>query len=542
MEASGDDQLLRVGYTRPAAPFFFGKDPSSSSQADRTNLTTSYKMSDPLARSPSTHNPDAAQLDDGNSLDETERRRPSTPLPKMQLFVLCLMRTTEPMSYTVIFPFVSQMLHENLPDVPINQLGYYAGLVESTFAFVQFMTIFFWGRLSDRIGRKPVLLFGLLGTFLSVNCFGLAKSLPAMIIARSISGLMNGNIAVLKSVLAEITDETNQARAFSLIPMCFAVGSIVGSSIGGYLAHPAETFPNLFGDWQFFIDNPFYLPCAVTSMLNLAAILLGTLFLKETLPKKTKSMSSAAGQRDDRDEEQQPLVPAAVPKEELKRPPLRSLLTVQIRRILGTQFCLNFMNACHAALLPLFCYETIANGGLGFSNADIGNVLAVNGIFTILVQVVVFPSLERRLGGPLRVYQRVTMFLPLVWICLPLAHILARKTSGKTGPILAIAAAIVFKGTSNMSIVCSNLLVNNSAPTRSSLGALNGISQMCGSLSRTIGPTFSTSLFAFSTSRHLLDGQLSWLVMWTISAATWLLTLRVQAPAVAPWRQQSHAA
>lgn len=503
---------------------------------ERVSLPSSPRMPGTIERPPP-HDSDVAQRHD--SADEQEQRADSTPLPKMQLFVLCLMRTTEPMSYTVIFPFVSQMLHENLPDVPIDQLGYYAGLVESTFALVQFMTIFFWGRLSDRIGRKPVLLFGLLGTFLSVNCFGLAKSLPAMIIARSISGLMNGNIAVLKSVLAEITDETNQARAFSLIPMCFAVGSIVGSSIGGYLAHPAATFPKVFGDWQFFIDNPFYLPCAVTSLLNLAAILLGTLFLKETLPNKKKTLSSAASQPDD---ERQPLLTPEVPERELKRPPLRSLLTVQIRRILGTQWCLNFMNACHAALLPLFCYESIANGGLGFSNADIGNVLAANGIFTIVVQVVVFPSLERRLGGPLRVYQRVTMFLPLVWLCLPLAHVLARNTNGKTGPVLAIAAAIVFKGTSNMSIVCSNLLVNNSAPTRSSLGALNGISQMCGSLSRTIGPTFSTSLFAFSTSRHLLDGQLSWLVMWTISAATWLLTLRVQAPAVAPWRQQGHAA
>lgn len=489
------------------------------------------------SRGPSPRSATAAQSTGRNDDERTVRREASTPLPKTQLFILCLMRTTEPMSYTVIFPFVSQMLHENLPEVPIDQLGYYAGLVESTFALVQFMTIFFWGRLSDRIGRKPVLLFGLLGTFLSVNCFGLARSLPAMIVARSISGLMNGNIAVLKSVLAEITDETNQARAFSLIPMCYAVGSIVGSSIGGYLAHPAETFPKMFGNWQFFIDHPFYLPCAVTSLLNLCAILLGTLFLRETLPRKT----SAANQQDIGDEEQEPLLPSEVPEAELKRPPLRSLLTVQIRRILGTQFCLNFMNACHAALLPLFCYETIANGGLGFSNADIGNVLAANGIFTILVQVVVFPSLERRLGGPLRVYQRVTMFLPLVWLCLPLAHILARSTDSKTGPILAIAAAIFFKGTSNMSIVCSNLLVNNSAPTRSSLGALNGFSQMCGSLSRTIGPTFSTSLFAFSTSRHLLGGQLSWLVMWLISAATWLLTLHVQAPAVAHWRQQHHS-
>ncbi len=71
------------------------------------------------------------------------------------------MRMTEPISFTVIFPFVNQMLRTRLPpSIPDSQLGYYAGFVESAFALAQFLTIFFWARLSDRIGRKPVLLIG----------------------------------------------------------------------------------------------------------------------------------------------------------------------------------------------------------------------------------------------------------------------------------------------------------------------------------------------------------------------------------------------
>ncbi|CDR98554.1 hypothetical protein, partial [Sporisorium scitamineum] len=105
------------------------------------------------------------------------------------------------------------MLRANLPStIPSSQLGYYAGIVESTFSLVTFFTIFWWARLSDRIGRKPVLLFGLFGSFLSVNAFGFAKTFPQMVVARSIAGLMNGNIVILKSVLAEVTDDTNQAR------------------------------------------------------------------------------------------------------------------------------------------------------------------------------------------------------------------------------------------------------------------------------------------------------------------------------------------
>ncbi|SJX63801.1 uncharacterized protein SRS1_14547 [Sporisorium reilianum f. sp. reilianum] len=445
--------------------------------------------------------------------------RKPTPLPRKQLLVLCLMRMTEPISFTVIFPFANAMLRANLPpSIPDSQLGYYAGIVESTFAFVQFLTIFWWARLSDRIGRKPVLLIGLLGSFLSVNAFGLARTFPQMVLARSIAGLMNGNIAILKSVLAEVTDETNQARAFSLIPLCFALGSIVGNGLGGWLVG--------VGEGEFWQKHPFWLPCGIASSFNLLAIVLGSVFLKETLPNKALSKSKS------------PEAPVEAP------PSIASLVaTASIRRILGTQLGLNFLNACHAALLPLFCYTSLAHGGLSLSASDIGTVLAVNGCFTILIQLVLFPTLERRLGGPQRVYVRVTACLPLLWLCFPLAHVLAAlHPAHKAWPTSALLVSIVLKGVSNMSIVCSNLLVNNAAPSRASLATLNSVSQMAGCLTRTVGPTFSTSLFAFSASRGWMGGQLCWAVMWAISAATWVATLRVTAPQQAAWRTKAPAA
>ena len=73
---------------------------------------------------------------------------------------------------------------------------------------MQFLTGLLWGSLSDRIGRKPVLLIGLLGTFASVNAFGLSRSFNQMIAARALNGLMNGNVAVIRSALGELTDET----------------------------------------------------------------------------------------------------------------------------------------------------------------------------------------------------------------------------------------------------------------------------------------------------------------------------------------------
>ncbi|SPO27706.1 uncharacterized protein UTRI_04258_B [Ustilago trichophora] len=476
--------------------------------------------------------PQPARYDESLASSTPPQPLKPTPLPRKQLFVLCLMRMTEPMSFTVIFPFVTAMLRRNLPpSVPTSQIGYYAGLVESCFAFVQFLTIFFWARLSDRIGRKPVLLIGLFGSFLSVNAFGLAKTFPQMVLARSIAGLMNGNIAILKSVLAEITDETNQARAFSLIPLCFAVGSIVGNALGGWLVDIGGERGGWLG------KHPFWLPCGIASCFNLAAIVFGSLFLKETLPNKALSPTTKVASSSN---ESEPITTTTEMVEQDAPPSIRTLLSSpSISRILGTQLCLNFLNACHAALLPLFCYTSIQHGGLSLSSSDIGTILALNGAFTVIVQLILFPTLERRLGGPLRVYTRVTSCLPLVWLCFPLAHFLAATyPSTKLLPMSALVVAILLKGISNMSIVCSNLLVNNAAPTRTSLATLNSVSQMAGCLSRTIGPTFSTSLFAFSTSRGVLGGQFSWIVMWAISASTWLITLRVRAPQKAVWRNK----
>jgi MFS family permease len=166
------------------------------------------------SESESDHNQTRSETD---IIDDANRA--PTPLPKMQIFVLCVMRLSEPIAFLCILPFIPKMLRENMPDVPRSQIGYWAGLIESVFAIVQFATVFLWGRASDTIGRKPVLLIGLFGVALSMNFFGLAKTLPQMIIARSVSGFMNANMSVLKSTLGEITDETNQARAFSLLPL-----------------------------------------------------------------------------------------------------------------------------------------------------------------------------------------------------------------------------------------------------------------------------------------------------------------------------------
>jgi MFS family permease len=88
----------------------------------------------------------------------------------------------------------------------------YAGLIGASFSVAQFFTTFAWSWLSDRIGRRPVIMIGLFGNIITSLWFGLSKSFISALIARFSCGLLNGNIAVAKCVLGEVTDRTNQAK------------------------------------------------------------------------------------------------------------------------------------------------------------------------------------------------------------------------------------------------------------------------------------------------------------------------------------------
>lgn len=129
-----------------------------------------------------------------------------------------------------------------IPLLPIYSQMYGAselelGILFSCFSAMQFLFAPLWGRLSDRIGRKPVLVGCLFGTAGAYVLFGLADSLTGLMVARLLAGFFGANISTAQAYIADVTDPKDRAKGMGLIGAAFGLGFTLGPLIGGELAH-----------------------------------------------------------------------------------------------------------------------------------------------------------------------------------------------------------------------------------------------------------------------------------------------------------------
>ena len=142
----------------------------------------------------------------------------------------------------------------------------------AVYSLMQFLFAPWWGRVSDRVGRRPILLLGLFGSAASYLAFGLAGSLPVLFLARAASGFAGANVGVAQAYVADVTTPENRARGMGMIGAAFGLGFIFGPAIGGVLS-----------TWGAAV--PFFGAAAVT----LANALLATVRLPESLPPERRS-------------------------------------------------------------------------------------------------------------------------------------------------------------------------------------------------------------------------------------------------------------
>jgi len=238
---------------------------------------------------------------------------------KDQLFILAVCRLSEPLSNVCLLPYIFYLVRSVLSDSSDQngareattdstggghvatpaQVSAYSGLLVASFSLAQFVVSLPWGRLSDTHGRKFSIVVGIAISVVSNAAFGFSRSFGALLFWRTLAGLANGNVGIMRTMTAEIVKERRfQTKAFLLLPLVFNSGMVVSLALGGLLAEPAVNLPWLFGptgilNWtsngqgvQWAIDYPYALPAVINAGMLLFAFLLAVFWLRETLPGK----------------------------------------------------------------------------------------------------------------------------------------------------------------------------------------------------------------------------------------------------------------
>ena len=239
----------------------------------------------------------AAEKEAMNAVEEA-----ITPLPLLQVCVLGMILVANSVSIWMIFTMLPFMIEFYFPEMSVKELGFRAGVLGSAFSLGALLGNLLWGLLADRIGRRPTLIAGLVGTGVASVLFGFAPSFWTAVLTRFLWGLVNGNIGLGKTYMGEILDDSNNAKGMALFSLFGGVGRTLGPALGGFLSSPAVKYPLVFRG-SVFQNHPFALPCLIVSALCAIVVVLAFFHLPETLrvvsPSvmccRASSLSSGAG-------------------------------------------------------------------------------------------------------------------------------------------------------------------------------------------------------------------------------------------------------
>ncbi|HEY48368.1 MAG TPA: MFS transporter [Anaerolineae bacterium] len=274
-------------------------------------------------------------------------------LRRPAVIVLCSINLVIMIGYGLIMPvlpFYAGSMGAN---------GTQLGLLFASYSMTQFLLSPYWGRFSDRSGRRPVILWGLLGFALTFLLFGLANNLLLLFIARLLGGgLSCAAIPASMAYMADVTDESERGDGMALMGTSAGLGIVLGPIIGGYLAEVS-------------IELPFFVATGITLLIAVAAFF----FLPESL--------------DDDSRNKQILSPAA----KLKNFGRRSQLAEPLGFLLILTLAINFASANLESTFGLFL-----EARLGFGGREVGLAFTVAGVAMVLAQGFIVGPMIKRFG------------------------------------------------------------------------------------------------------------------------------------------------
>ncbi len=312
------------------------------------------------------------------------------PLPGLQIALLCYARLVEAHGLLLHIPVHQPVGAGETGGSHDADVGFYSGLIESLFSLTQAIVMIFWGRAADRYGRKPVLVFSLIGVTCATAVFGMAHTVWEMVLFRCLAGVFAGSIVTIRTMLAEHSTPATQARIFSWFAFTGNLGIFLGPLLGGALADPARQYGGVFRRVAFFADHPYALASFSVALLGATASVTTALFLQETLPAPggRASPSPSANGNANGNSASKPPGPSVV---ELVRSPGVGIVLYVYAHVLLLAFA-------YTAIVPVWWFTPVPLGGFGFTPLQISLLLGLNGAAQAVWLLLVFPPLQHRIG------------------------------------------------------------------------------------------------------------------------------------------------
>jgi MFS family permease len=280
------------------------------------------------------------------------------PRPLVPIFLIVLV---DVFGMTLVIPLLA-IYSEHYGATPLE-----ATLLVSTYALCQLVSAPLLGRVSDKIGRKPMLLVSQIGTFFGFVLLARANALWMIYLSRIIDGSTAGNLALAQAYISDNTKPEDRTKSFALIGIAFGVGFFIGPSVTGMLV--------VYG-----LAAPVYLAAA----LSLTSVLCTTFLLPGGPPPVTSGGDAGPGGR-----RPSPFAIATYTTY-LSRPVLGGLF-VQF-------FCFSFAFATFTSGFALFAERRFTWGGHPFGPREIGFLFAYSGFLGIIIQGGLIGKLAKRFG------------------------------------------------------------------------------------------------------------------------------------------------
>lgn len=315
------------------------------------------------------------------------------------------------------------------------------GLLSGSYSLFQFIAGPILGRLSDRYGRKKLLIISQLGSMAGYVLLAIAGSLPLLFLSRIIDGTTGGNISIAQAYMADVTDKKTRAKGMGLLGAAFGIGFMFGPAIGGFLSRFGFAAPALFA-----------------AGISLLSTLATSLFLKETVNVATAKLSPRTA------------MTLYQFKHILATPPINTLLLTFFLLSLG----FSGMQGTYALLVQ---------AKFGWGPTEVGYIFGLIGIIAIITQVKILSALTAKIGE----YQ--TLFTSILILALGFGT-------------LSLTSYIPLFILGNIFIPLGNSLAN---PTLTAIATENipkeeygealGLLQSSGSLGRIFGPVIAGEIF-----------------------------------------------